>query len=320
MKKVIFDTDIGIDDAMALLFLHYSQEIELMAIVSGFGNADIETTTRNALYMKECFGIVAPVHRGAGAPVGARLGDGYPDFVHGSNGLGDIAIREPTKTVATLPGPEAIVEIVKSNPQEICIVAVGRLTNLALALELCPELPKLVREAVVMGGAFGHNGHYGNVSPAAEANIAGDPQAADKVFSSGLALTIVGLDVTEETIVNDEFFEALKATAGKAGEFIYSISRFYLDFHEQITGVRAGPVHDSSAVAYLLQPHLYRTKVSAVRVVTEGIAIGQTIAGDPNADYECNAWNGQPTCLICTHVDSASVLELYTGTLVSASQ
>ena len=135
MKKVIFDTDIGIDDAMALLFLHYSPDVELKAIVSGFGNANIDTTTRNALYMKEYFGIEAPVYRGAGQPVGKRLGSGYPDFVHAENGLGGIDIDEPTTQAEALPGPEAIVEVVKNNPHEISIVAVGRLTNLALALD-----------------------------------------------------------------------------------------------------------------------------------------------------------------------------------------
>jgi purine nucleosidase len=320
MKKVLFDTDIGIDDAMALLFLHYSPDVELKAIVSGFGNADIATTTRNALYMKELFGIDAPVYRGAGEPVGERLGSGYPDFVHGGNGLGDIEIKEPTTQAEALPGAEAIVEVVKSNPHEISIVAVGRLTNLALALDLCPELPSLVKEVVVMGGTFGHNGHSGNVSPVAEANISGDPQAADRVFTSNWPVTIVGLDVTHETIARDEFFEILRDTAGKAGDFIYRTSRFYLDFHEQISGAHECPVHDSNAVAYLLNPNLYETKTAAVRVVTEGIAIGQTIAGDPSADYESDAWKDRPACQICIGVDSEKVLALYADTLALAGK
>ena len=318
MKKVIFDTDIGIDDAMALLFLHYSPDVELKAIVSGFGNADIGTTTRNALYIAEQFGINAPGYLGAGEPTGDRLGDGYPDFVHGSNGLGEIEISEPTSQIADLAGPDAIVEVVKKNPGEISIVAVGRLTNLALSLDICPELPELVKEVVIMGGAFGYNGHSGNVSPVAEANIAGDPQAADKVFTSGLPLTIVGLDVTQETIANDRFFETLKENSGGAGDFIYRISRFYLDFHERITGAHSCPVHDSSAVAFLLNPDLYRTKVAVVRVVTEGIAIGQTIAGDPGADYASSAWKNRPDCRICTGVDADMVLELYAETLALA--
>lgn len=320
MKKVLFDTDIGIDDAMALLFLHYSPDVELQAIVSGFGNADIETTTRNALYMKQRFGIAAPVYRGAAEPVGERLGSGYPDFVHGGNGLGDIELEEPDIQAEALPGPEAIVEIVQNNPHEISIVAVGRLTNLALALDLCPELPGLVKEVVVMGGTFGHNGHSGNVSPVAEANIAGDPQAADKVFTSNWPLAIVGIDVTHETVVRDDFFAALKATAGDAGDFIHRTSRFYLDFHERITGAYECPVHDSSAVAYLLRPDLYVTKTAAVRVVSEGIAIGQTIGADPHAEFESVAWKNQPECQICIGVDSDKVLALYLETLALAGQ
>lgn len=303
---------------MALLFLHYSPDIDLHAIISGFGNADIETTTRNALYIKETFGINAPVFRGAGTPLGPKLGEGYPDFVHGSNGLGDIEIDAPTIQAEAMPGPEAIVDIVKSNPREISIVAVGRLTNLALALELCPELPDLVKEVVVMGGAFGHNGHTGNLSPVAEANIGGDPTAADKVFTSGLPLTIVGLDVTEETVADDDFFVRLQTTAGNAGDFIYRISRYYLGFHEDINGTYVCPVHDSSAVAYLLNPELYKVKLAAVRVVTDGIAIGQTIAGDPAAGFESIAWKDQPRCKICISVDAAKVLVKYETTLALA--
>jgi inosine-uridine nucleoside N-ribohydrolase len=318
MKKVIFDTDIGIDDAMALLFLHYSPEIDLRAIVTGFGNASIEDTTRNALYIKERFGIDAPVYRGAGKALGASLFDGYPDFVHGKNGLGDIELSEPTVQAGALDGAEAIVQIAKSFPREISIVAVGRLTNLALALERCPELPELIGEVVVMGGAFGFNGHRGNVSPVAEANIAGDPLAADRVFSSGLRTTIVGLDVTQETVADERFFGTLRSNAGGAGEFIFQISRYYLDFHARITGRHACPVHDSSAVACLLNPDLYDSTQAAVRVATEGIAIGQTIYGDPAADYESKCWRGRPVVNICTGVRGQSVLDKYLDTLALA--
>ena len=318
MKKVIFDTDIGIDDAMALLFLHYSPEVELVAIVSGFGNADIATTTRNALYLQERFGIAAPVFRGAAEALGPRLGQGYPDFVHGKNGLGEIALREPAHYAESREGADAIVDLVKRNPGEISIVAVGRLTNLALALQRCPELPTLVREVVVMGGAFGHNGHSGNVSPVAEANIAGDPQAADRVFTAGWPITIVGLDVTHATIIDDKFLASLRNRAGDAGDFIYQISRFYMDFHERLNGSRECPVHDSSAVAYLLAPSLYTTRDAAVRVATEGISIGQTVAGDPAADYASSAWRDQPLCQICVAVDAEKVLALYAQTLALA--
>ena len=224
MKQVIFDTDIGIDDAMALLFLHFADAAELMAIVTGFGNASLASTTRNALYVKERFGIGAPVYRGAAEAVGVSMFDTYPDFVHGMNGLGDIVLPEVDTDQAHNGGAQAIVDIARDAPGQISLVAIGRLTNVARALELCPELPKLLRELIVMGGAFGFNDHRGNVSPVAEANIAGDPVAADRVFTAGFATTIVGLDVTEEVTMDEAYFSMLRDGAGDAGQFIHDIS------------------------------------------------------------------------------------------------
>lgn len=315
MKRVIFDTDIGIDDAMALLFLHYSADVELLGIVTGFGNAGIDTTTRNALFMKERFGIDAPVFRGAPAALGLSMFDDYPDFVHGKNGLGNIDIPEVAARPEAADGAAAIVSLVNDNPHEVSIVSVGRLTNLANALALCPELPELVREVIVMGGAFGFNGHHGNVSPVAEANIAGDPTAADRAFTSGLPMTIVGLDVTQEVILDDAGFETIRDSGGEAGRFIYEISRYYLRFHEQLTGHHECPVHDSSAVAYLLRPDLYETREAVVRVVTEGTALGQTVW----TDSKSAAGSDTPKCTICTGVNSQSMLQLYFETIASAA-
>jgi len=311
MKKVIFDTDIGIDDAMALLFLHYSPEVDLQAIISGFGNASIETTTRNALYMKDLFEISAPVYRGAGRPISIAAdvdfnGD-YPDFVHAENGLGGIEILEPLSSAETKSGAQAIVDIVKASPGEISIVAVGRMTNLAHALEIYPQLPTLVKELTVMGGAFGFNGHKGNVTAVAEANIWGDAPAAQDVFNAGFNMTIVGLDVTEETIARDAFFDVLKQGAGKAGAFVYAISRFYLNFHKQTRNVFECPVHDSSAVAYVLRPQYYTTLAGTVSVVISGEKAGETVF-EKNPD-SC----GQ----ICIAVEPDKVLALYTETLTN---
>ena len=318
MKQVIFDTDIGIDDAMALLFLHFAQNVELRAIVTGFGNASLDDTTRNAVYVRERFGIHADVFRGAEGPLGGSLFDSYPDFVHGTNGLGDIDLPDVDVSTAGSDGARAIVDLVSSQPGEVSVVAVGRLTNVAKALELCPELPDMMRELVIMGGAFGFNGHRGNVSPVAEANIAGDPLAADIVFQSGIPTTIVGLDVTHEVIMGDDFFARLRERGGDAGQFIYDISRHYLKFAESRTGVHACAVHDSSAVAYLLAPELFETRPAGVRVVTDGPAMGQTVWSDPAADYQTGNWNELPALTICTGVNAAGLLDLYTDTLLSA--
>lgn len=317
-KRVIFDTDIGIDDAMALLFLHYSPEVELTAITSVVGNASIDDTTRNALYLKERFGIAAPVHRGASEPSGPALGEGYPDFVHGRNGLGDIDLQEPSLRENPMPAAEAMVALAQAHPGELSIVAVGRLTNLAAALALCPELPGLVREVVVMGGVFGFAGQRGNVSPVAEANIAGDPAAADAVFASGMPLTIVGLDVTGRTRMDEAFIDALRQCAGDAGDFIHRITRFYFDFYQRTEGTRDCPIHDSSAVACLLRPSLYSTQSLVVRVATSGVAIGQTIGGEPGAGYVSDAWQQAAPVQVCADVDADAVRGLYLETLANA--
>jgi inosine-uridine nucleoside N-ribohydrolase len=213
---------------------------------------------------------------------------------------------------------QAIVDLVRAHPHEISIIAVGRMTNVALALAIDPDLPMFVKALIVMGGFFGYNGHRGNVSPVAEANIAGDPSAADIVFTCGMPTTIVGLDVTMETVMDEAFIQRLRDTAGDAGEFIYQISRHYFAFHERVNGKSECPVHDASAVAFLLKPELFRTESAIVRVATTGIALGQTIHGQPNKGYATDDWDARPACDICVGVDAAAVMDLYLTTLAVA--
>jgi len=313
--KVIFDTDVGIDDAVALLMLEASPSVDLIGVVTGFGNASVEVTTRNALYMKERFGFGAPVFKGAAESLGERLGEGVPDFVHGKNGLGDIELTEPTLTAEPMPGAQAIVALAKQHPGEVTLVAVGRMTNVAQALALEPELPALLNNIVIMGGVFGFNEQRGNVSPVTEANIGGDPLAADIVLGCGADIVVVGLDVTNETIVDQAFFRGLCDSAGDAGQLIHDSNQFYLNFHHSKSGVYECPVHDASAVAYLLQPDLFVTQTAVVRVVTEGIALGQTIHADPQPYYDIKAWHDRPTIQICTGVDPAGVRACCEATL-----
>ena len=175
--KVIFDTDPGIDDAMALLYLSKLPEIELLGITTVVGNADLETTTRNALFLRQKFGLSAPVVRGAAETLDG-VDKAEPVIVHGLNGLGEIDI--PAVDDSGLQAGDAsqfIIETVRAHPGEVTIIAVGRMTNLALALRADPEVAALTRQVVIMGGAFGYEGRSGNVTPVAEANIHGDPVA-----------------------------------------------------------------------------------------------------------------------------------------------
>ncbi len=320
MHPVIFDNDIGIDDAMALLLLHYAESVELLAITTRFGNASIADTTRNALIMKDLFGIEAPVFQGAATPMGERLGEGFPIHVHGENGLGDIDLPAPRSKIDPMPAAEALVEVTKEGDGEAIIIAVGGLTNIAQALELDSNFADRVKQLIIMGGAFGYNRHNGNVSPVAEANIASDPQAADIVFRSGMATTIVGLDVTHEIIMDRPYMQSLLEYGGEAGKFIANSHQYYLDFHHSLSGRFECPLHDSAAIAYLLAPDLFATINQPVRAVTEGIAMGQTIHGDDLREYVSSAWDDVADSTICIGVDGPAVLELCRSILSTAAK
>lgn len=315
-RKVIFDTDPGIDDSMAMLLAHASSEIELMGITTVFGNATIENATRNALYIKQRFGLTADVAMGADTPLVVAAGE-PTTFVHGLNGLGDIDIPAGEyHGIDKRAAHDYIIDSVKAHPGEITLIAVGRLTNLALAVEKDPSIAGLVKEVIVMGGAFGHNGHTGNVTPFAEANIIGDPHAADRVMTTDWPVTVVGLDVTQQTVMTGEYIDRLRLDSARYGEFIYRITRFYADFHQREVGMEGFYVHDSSAIVYAIAPELFDVKVGAIRVITEGPAIGHTLLKEGGKRYPIDEWSGKPKQRVCVQVDHQGGLDLYMATMV----
>lgn len=317
--KIIFDTDPGIDDAMALLLLTRHPDVDLIGVTTVFGNATIETATRNALYLKQRYGFAAPVAKGAAKPMVGEP-EAPPTFVHGDNGLGNIPLPSNLSVSADpRPAHQFIVEQLRAAPGEVTIIAVGRMTNLAHAMEAAPEITKLVKNIVVMGGAFGHNGNTGNVTPVAEANIWGDPHAADIVFGADWPVAIVGLDVTQQTIMTDAYLSELAQASGEDGRFVREVSSFYQDFHRQSAGIDGYYVHDSSAVAYALHPEFYETLTGAIRVVTDGIAVGQTIIKPDSKNYPPGDWDNRPSQTICVGVDAKAVLNLYRDTLIGAT-
>ena len=319
MNKVIYDTDPGIDDAMALLFLHYAPQVKLVGITTVMGNAPIEITTRNALFLKQKFNIACPVAQGARAPLMGAFHPA-PVHIHGEDGLGNIALPEVVEgELDPRPAHRFIIDMVRAHPHEISIVAVGRMTNLALALREAPEIAGLVKQVVIMGGGFGFHGHLGNITPAAEANIHGDPLAADEIFGANWPLTVVGLDVTVETMMDQAYLQDLRVQAGMAGEFIWDISRLYEGFYKSI-GIDGICVHDSSAVAYLIAPELFETRSGPIRVVMEGIAYGQTIQKADRRGHPPGAWDNRPSHKICIDVQREAFLNLYRDTIMAGAR
>jgi inosine-uridine nucleoside N-ribohydrolase len=188
-------------------------------------------------------------------------------------------------------------------------VAVGPLTNLALALLLEPELPRLVRRVVVMGGAVAFPG---NISPVAEANIFKDPEAAASVLGAGWPVTLVGLDVTMRTVMSADYLEALERCGTPAARLVGQIVPVYLRSYRERYGLDGIPTHDPSAMAWAIAPALFRAERLPVHVETQGRCAGQTVV-----DWR-RQWEDLPPVEVCLEVDSDRLLGLFHERLSAA--
>jgi purine nucleosidase len=315
---ILFDTDPGIDDAMALLMLARDPRAQLLGITTVFGNAPIDITTTNALALSERFGIDVPVARGAHKALVRPEGD-FPEIIHGRDGLGNVGlVTAGQRKEERLAAPQFISQLARQHSGELVLVAVGPLTNLALALELDPELIHHVKQVVVMGGAFGTLGHGGNMSPVAEANIYNDPHAADAVFTATWPVTLVGLDVTHQVLMDTAYLDRLGQEGGEEGQFIRDITQCYEAFYNHRTG---GGIysHDASAVACALDASPFELRQGAVRVVTEGLALGQTIQALPHQRFPATDWDGQPHQSVCVGVDADRLRREYHALFAKAA-
>lgn len=317
MTKIIIDTDPGIDDAQAIAFAVAHNDIELIGLTTVFGNADIDTTTQNALLVLEKFGCPdIPVARGAAEPLEIQRFSA-PDFVHGKDGMGNLNLPEPNCSSTTETAAEFIVRCATENPGEVVVVAIGPLTNIAQALQRDPTLPSKLKSLVVMGGTVDEPG---NVSPVAEANFINDPHAADIVCGENWPLSIIGLDVTMKTALTDAMLIKLKDNAGLMGDFLWQSSRFYVDFYSNIanpiSNERASAMHDASAVVYAIQPELFTTVSGPARVVDSGIAMGQLILDRGCEPYLLPHWNDRPSVSVAMNVEDKKVLSAFINTII----
>ena len=305
---VIYDTDPGVDDAMALYFALAHPDINLIGITTTFGNVTAEQAAKNALYLCAIAGRKdIPIAKGVSQPRVKHL-EAPPDFIHGADGLGNLPSRHATSnTLDPRTSAQLIVDTARLYPGEVSVVAVGPLGNLARALELEPELPALLRKVVVMGGTVLEPG---NVSPVAEANIWNDPHAADLVFRAGFQLTMVGLDVTHRVILALALFERIaKHHHHPATDVLLDAVAFYSNFysaqHPQVAKVHGCFGHDVLAFIALTQPELFTYESGRVRVATEGLAQGQTMLKRTLATYPQPGWeNDVPETTVCMQVEA----------------
>lgn len=301
--RFVFDTDTGIDDAMALLFFLRSPELALEGVTTVFGNSTVDNCTRNARTVLELGGQPGvPVARGADRPL-LRPYRGRGPAIHGENGLGDVEMPLPKAQSLDVPAAQFIVERIMAAPGKIGLVAVGPLTNLALALCLEPRIARTTRQVIIMGGAATVGG---NASAAAESNIYNDPEAASVVFSAGWPLTMVGLDVTTKVTMDDSYLARLEAAHTPLTDFIIAITAFYRQRHARLYGMDGFHVHDSSAVAYAVDSTLFQTrKLHVVVDTTGGPSSGRTVA-----DLRLHPAQ-EPNVNVCLDVDETRFLKLY---------
>ncbi|MBK9440623.1 MAG: nucleoside hydrolase [Comamonadaceae bacterium] len=317
-RKVIFDTDPGVDDAMALYYALAHPGIDVVGITTTFGNVLVAQATANALYLCALAGREISVAQGADKPL-FKTAEDPPDFIHGADGLGNLPQRLPiTRQADSRSAAQFIVDMARQSPGEITLVAVGPLGNLAAALQLAPELPTLVREVILMGGTVLE---AGNVSPVAEANIWNDPHAADIVFTTGWTLTMVGLDVTHQVILPLALFRQIAdQQQHPATDTLHHAVAFYSGFYSQhdaeVGRINGCYGHDVLAFVVLTNPELFTLQAGRVRVAVDGLAQGQTMMQRKNVSYPQQGWHEDiPHTQVCLAVQAQACRELITQTL-----
>jgi len=256
---IILDCDPGHDDAVAILLALASPELELVGVTTVAGNQTLEKTTANALRVLEFAGRGdVPVAEGAERPL-VRERD-VAAHVHGETGLDGPDLPAAVGTPVAAHAVDFLAEQIRARDGGLTLVPTGPLTNIALLLALHPDArPERI---VLMGGSIGE----GNRTPAAEFNIWADPEAAKRVFASGIDVTMIGLDVTHQALVTPALTEELRA-AGRAGTFVAELVDFYSRFHlERYAELGGSPMHDPVAVAHAARPGLVETKPAQIEV------------------------------------------------------
>lgn len=279
-KKIILDLDTGIDDALALAYALASEELELIGITATYGNVLVETGVRNDLSLLELFGAPeVPVFAG---PTHASTKDGFEvlpvsEFIHGKNGVGDVEIPEPKGKVQEKSAVDFLIESVREYGDDLVIVPTGPSTTIAAACEKDPEFGKNAH-IVMMGGALIVPG---NVSPAAEANVNQDPEATDALFRAASDVTMIGLDVTLQTLLTYKETATWRELGTVGGDFLADATDYYIKSYETNSPHLGGcGLHDPLAVGVAVDPTLVGLHHTNLKVLTDGDLRGRVMVDE----------------------------------------
>jgi inosine-uridine nucleoside N-ribohydrolase len=319
-RRVIIDTDPGTDDALAILLALNSPEIRVEAVTIVAGNVTAAMGLDNGLKIASLAGRCdLPVAKGAQGPLHGKLVT--EPFWNGPGGMGGAEIAPSRCRADQGFGPDLIIELVHKYPHEITLIPIGPETNIALAVLKDPSIVPLVKGVVLMGGSISG----GNVNGAAEFNVFCDPEAADVVFNAGWPVTMVGLDVTEVTLMKNADVTRLEQNAGPEAKFAAVVARFQIGLY-QGTGFGGGAIHDALAVGAVIDPSFLTTKAMRVDVETAGrYARGATI-GNRHGTVDKVVLNGDqlesvgvlpvaPNADVAVGIDSERFLKFFVARL-----
>ena len=303
-KRVIIDTDPGVDDAMAIMLALNSPELKVEALTVVPGNVEAPQGLENALKIVSLAGRCdVPVAGGAQHPLNQKLITAQ--YWHGKNGLANVELPASKCKADSRFGPDLIIQTVHNHPHEITLIPIGPLTNIALAVSKDPSIVPLVKDVVIMGGSI----TGGNVDGAAEANIYNDPEAAAIVFNAGWTVTMVGSDVGERTLITRRYLDDLQSMHGPESDFIAKVADFYVTRSEK-SGYSGAAMYDPLAVGVAIDPTLVTLKDMHVDVETKGeFTRGETVANRMGSD-EKNVLHGD-------HYEIDGLIELKPNARVS---
>ena len=308
---MLIDCDPGLDDAIALLAAAHLTE--LVGITTVNGNVGIDHTTHNALAVVQATGLDVPVHRGAARPLVAPTVDAA--YVHGPTGLGDVELPALERSPASTDAVGFICETARA-VDGLHLVAVGPLTNIALALRADPDLATHLGGFTIMGGGA----HAGNVTAVAEFNVWADPEAAAIVFREFPMLTMVGLDVTHRVLMRSSDCDRMRAVGGPATSLAADLLDFAVERAGRIAGRDGAPIHDASAVIAAIRPDLFTGTTRHVDVELHGaLTRGMTVV-DERPGGRAGEGPAEPNALVLSDADERTVVDAIVDAVIALDQ
>jgi purine nucleosidase len=309
-RRVILDTDPGIDDALAILLALASPEVELAAVTVTGGNCDRDQGVRNALSVLETVNSNVPVVPGIALPL-IRPPFTAPE-THGNSGLGNAQLPPAQRQPAADHAVDLLIREIMEADQPVTLVAVAPLTNVAIAVRREPLIVERVHQVIVMGGAFDVPG---NTTPLAEFNVYVDPHAAHIVFASGLPLTIVPWDITSKVMLLQAHVDQLLEIPARVTRFIADATSFYIDFHREYFGYAGCSINDPVALALAFRPELAQYSDVFVDVeIDSPKTIGKTIADTQHI------LKREPNARLVTGFDNDAFLDLFVTRMATLAE